>query len=122
MHEQSLIKSLLKQVDAVGRKHYAAGVLEVRIQIGPLSGVEPLLLQSAFDQLAYQSNAAGARLVIEEVPLVAECVSCQQQCEVNAFVFLCPTCGGNVNVIHGDGVQLVSVTLRDCVAAEESVS
>ena len=68
MHEQSLIKSLLTQVEQICRQHDSERVTEVRIEVGPLTGVEPLLLLSAFDLLTPQSVAAGARLVIDKVP------------------------------------------------------
>lgn len=112
MHERSLVKTLLKQVEEILRQHDAEQVTEVRVEVGPLSGVEPLLLSTAFEQLAPKSTAAGASLVIDEVALLGDCKSCGCEFEVNDFVFRCPTCGGNVRVIRGDELQLVSVTLE----------
>jgi hydrogenase nickel incorporation protein HypA/HybF len=112
MHEQSLIQDLLKQVDAIRRQHHAVAVSEVRVAIGPMSGVEPLLLASAFDCLSSESAAAGAKFVIDEVALLVQCKSCAQPFEVQDFWFRCPQCGGNVTVIHGDELQLVSVSLQ----------
>ena len=115
MHEQSLVKALLKQVDAIRRQHGAEQVAEVRIEVGPLSGVEPLLLIAAFKRLAPRSPAKAAMLVIDQVDLMAECKSCKQQFQIKNFDFRCPTCGNNVRVIRGDEFQLVSVSLLDPV-------
>ena len=113
MHEQSLVRTLLRQVDDIRRFHDARHVVEVRVEVGPLTGVEPLLLAAAFEQLAPKSPAAGAKIVIDEASLVAECLSCKRKSEVRHFVFRCPECGGNVRVIRGDKFQLVSVTLSE---------
>lgn len=113
MHEQSLIRSLLKQVDELRQQHGGGLVAEVRVQLGPLSGVEPLLLASAFDQLSSETSAGGAKLAVEEVTLLAKCDSCDREFEIHDFVFRCPTCQGNVRVTQGDEFQLVSVSLHD---------
>lgn len=122
MHEQSLTNALLTQVDAIRRRHNAERVTEVRVEVGPLSGVEPLLLATAFEQLAPQSSAAGSRLVIDEVALLAECQPCGREFEVQNFVFRCPTCGGNTRAIRGDEFQLVSVSLQSSDDFEEAAS
>lgn len=113
MHEQSLIKTLLRQVEEIRGQHDGERVTEVRVEVGLLTGVEPLLLMSAFDQLAPQSTAAGAKLVIDEVPLIARCKSCCCDFEVTDFVFRCPKCNGTVQVIRGDEFHLVSVSLYE---------
>lgn len=121
MHERSLVKALLKQVEEIRGQHDAAHVTEVRVEVGPLSGVEPLLLAMAFEQLASECPAAGANLVIDEVALLAECDSCHYAFDVTDFVFRCPTCGGNVRVKRGDKFQLVSVSLQCSEPTQELV-
>ena len=121
MHEQSLIKSLLTKVDAIRRQHDAEHVTEVRVEVGPLSGVEPLLLTNAFEQFAPASTAIGATLVIDEVSLLARCDLCSCEFELSDFIFRCPTCNGNVKVLRGDEVQLVSVSLQSSTQSERMV-
>ncbi len=112
MHEHSLVRSLLKQVEQIQREHEAECVVEVRVEIGPLSGVEPLLVSQAFEQLSSAGTVAGARLVIQNSPLLARCTTCDTEFEVIGFVFRCADCGGNVQVVQGDRFQLVSVSLQ----------
>jgi hydrogenase nickel incorporation protein HypA/HybF len=113
MHEQSLMRTLLKQVEEIRFEYNAERVQEVRVEVGPLSGVEPMLLASAFAQLASEETVAGARFVIDEVPLLAHCESCDNRFEILDFAFRCPACRGHVTTISGDEVQLVSVSLFD---------
>ena len=48
MHEMSLARCLLAQVGHLVEAHGGGTVRSIRVQLGPLSGVEPLLLASAF--------------------------------------------------------------------------
>ena len=121
MHEQSLMKQILRQVDAIRAQHAGEVVSEVRIEIGPLAGVEPLLLEAAFQQLAPQTSAAAARFVIDETPLTAECRSCRQEFEVQEFDFRCPSCGAGVRIVRGDELRLISITLHDAASLQEQV-
>ncbi|MBC8351141.1 MAG: hydrogenase maturation nickel metallochaperone HypA [Planctomycetes bacterium] len=110
------MKTLLRQVDSIRCEHNADRVTEVRVEVGPLSGVEPMLLSSAFALLASEQTVAGARLVIDKVPLLAHCEACDKEFEVNGFVFRCPTCRGNVKTISGDEFHLLSVSLSEANA------
>jgi hydrogenase nickel incorporation protein HypA/HybF len=112
MHEHSLVRTLLGHVDRLCKDHGGASVCEVHVQIGPLSGVEPLLVTSAFEQLRDGTSAAHAQLVIKEVPLEVRCSYCAEESEVQDFRFRCGRCGhDDVRVVRGDEFQLVSVTL-----------
>lgn len=111
MHEASLVRSLLNQVAQLAQNQGGGKVSEIRVELGPLSGVEPLLVASAFDQLAPASELAGARLVLDEVPLVAQCPKCGEF-TVERYDFRCPICGATqVTVVRGDEFRIVSFNL-----------
>ncbi|MFN0051299.1 MAG: hydrogenase maturation nickel metallochaperone HypA [Planctomycetales bacterium] len=113
MHETSLVESLLQQVAQLQRAHGGAPVEAVHVEIGPLAGVEPLLVQSAFAQLAVRHAIPDARLEVAQTPLVARC-SCCGEFEVVGFRFRCPQCGSaEVPVVRGDAFRLMSITLRE---------
>lgn len=112
MHERSLMRALLRQVESLVEEHDGTGVDEIRVQLGPLSGVEPLLLASAFDELSGDGIARGARLSINEVPLAARCLDCGLDFELDAARFRCPVCtSGRTRIKQGDGLVLESVTI-----------
>lgn len=111
MHEASLVDNLLRQVDELAASHGTTQVREVRLEIGLLSGVEPLLLRAAFDRLKAHSCAAQADLLIDDIGLKCRCKQCCGEYSTHELQFLCPTCGSvDVTVIGGDGVLLVSAT------------
>ena len=121
MHEVSLVQSLLEQVDRIVTEQGGRAAVEVRVEIGPLSGVEPLLVKAAFDQLTgRRSHETSVRaltslattLIIDEVPLTARCGSCHTEFIVERFRFVCPHCGlRETNVVRGDAFRLMSVTV-----------
>ena len=111
MHEFSLVRTWLQQVDRVVADHGGRAAVAVCVEVGPLSGVEPLLVKSAFEQLSDTSSARGATLSIDEVPLTAKCSACDSEFEVIDFRFACPACGsGETQTIRGDAFRLMSVT------------
>lgn len=122
MHEASLVRTLLHRVTDLLAEHHGGYVETIIVELGPLSGVEPLLVQSAFDQLVSQSPLAGAQLTINEIPLEAKCGQCQAGFEVESFRFLCPMCGAtNVQVVRGDEFRLLSITIQQSLTDKANV-
>jgi hydrogenase nickel incorporation protein HypA/HybF len=65
MHEMSLLRGLLNQIESIARKHSASRVTVVRLKLGPLAHIEPEHLREHFVQAARGTVAASARLEIE---------------------------------------------------------
>ncbi len=123
MHEMSLARSLLRQVAEIGQAHAHARVSEIHLEIGPLAGVEPLLLAAAFERLAGEWGVEGAALRIVETPLEAHCAACEATFAVAGFRFVCPNCGGiKCRVVRGEGLMLESVVFVPEASAPARVS
>ena len=116
MHEMSLIRSLLTQVRELAKEHGGGIVREIRVQVGPLSGVEPSLLASAWTHLRGAAELGEATLDVEQVLLEAACRTCDNVFHPVRFCFRCPKCGGTeTDVVRGDGVVLYGIVLDDAV-------
>lgn len=124
MHELSVCQSLLSQVETIAQQHQASRVTAVILHIGPLSGVEPALLQQAFTLARAGSVAAEATLVIEALPVRVKCQSCGQESEATANRLLCAHCGDyHTQLLSGDEMLLASVELDvDSRQPEQAVS
>lgn len=119
MHEASLVRTLLNKVAALLAEHGGGSVEQIQVELGPLSGVEPLLIQSAFEQLAPGHAMTEARLIINEIPLEAKCRRCGTLFEIECFKFRCTTCESfDVHVVRGDEFRLLNVTIRQPVNDE----
>lgn len=119
MHEASLVRTLLQQVADLLAAHRGDCVETIEVELGPLSGVEPLLVQSAFDQLVPSSPVAGARLIVKEVALEARCRTCRTEFAVGKFKFICPDCGStDIQIVRGDEFRLISISIQQSLTDE----
>ena len=112
MHELSLCQNLMDQVTELAHKHRARSVVSVRVQIGQLAGVEPMLLESAFTIARVGTVAEEAAMMTEVVTPCVVCNACGSESEVTPSSLLCLTCGGNdTRLIRGDELILARVEL-----------
>ena len=121
MHEASLVSSLLRQVHDIAFQNNATSIIEIRVEIGPLAGVESLLFSEAYDRLKADTLAADAVLRIDFVSLTCCCRTCQLKHETDELQFKCPACSSrDIDVTGGDSVVLHSVALNCKEEAETS--
>lgn len=112
MHELSVCQAMIGQLEAVAAEHGAPAVLALRVQIGPLSGVEPELLERAFPLASAGTLAEGAALRLETLPLRVACTKCGAETEARANRLVCGACGDwQTRLISGDELLLASVEL-----------
>lgn len=94
-------------------KQGATRVHSIRLRIGALSGVVPEALRFAFDALAAGTPAAGAALVIEDVPARFWCGACRSEFGAEDFVSLCPHCGqASAELRSGRELELNSLEIE----------
>lgn len=114
MHELSVCRSLLGEVERIATLHAAVEIVEIVIAIGPLSGVEAQLLERAFEVARAGTIAHGARLRIESEPVVVWCRDCDVETRVAPNALLCSACGTwRVAVKSGDALLLKRIELVD---------
>ena len=113
MHELSLCQDLIGQVTELARKHRARSVSCVRVQIGMLAGVEPLVLESAFDIARAGTVADQAEMITELVSPKVICQTCGAESDVSPSCSRCMACGGDdTKLIRGDELILARVELE----------
>jgi hydrogenase nickel incorporation protein HypA/HybF len=112
MHELGIVRRLLSYVRELQAANGGGAVREIRVQLGPLSGVEAELLLSAFQQLRDRETLTETILTIESVTLEACCRACDHRFQPLQFRFHCPRCGSSeTEITQGDGVILESISL-----------
>jgi len=113
MHEMSLARTLLKQLEALCRQERAEKIAAIHLRVGEFSGVEPDLLQEACRQLSEGTCLDRAEVRLEIVPLAAHCTTCDDSFRVEQFAFECPRCRSRrVTVTEGEELRLESVTFE----------
>lgn len=113
MHELSLCQDMMDQVMAIAKAHQAEKVVRITVRIGPLSGVEPLLLESAFTISRAGTLAEEAELVTEPQAIRVHCNLCGAESDATVNNLVCGQCGDyNTRLISGDELILARVELQ----------
>lgn len=114
MHERSLVAALLEQVARIAREQGSGSVRAIRLQVGELAGVEPLLIESAFHELKVEAVSPRCVLTMRHVPLTARCGDCGREVILERLLFQCPACRSTVlDVTGGDAVRLESIDIEE---------
>ena len=110
MHELSVCQALISQVEELAQREMAQRVERVRVGIGPLSGVEPQLLQHAYPLAAAGTLAENSELEIENRPIRVHCPTCGKTSDASASRLLCAHCGDwQTTLVSGDELMLLQV-------------
>jgi len=112
MHELSVCLALLDQVRSIARAHGATGVERIVLRVGPLSGIEPPLLENAYPLASAGTIAQSAVLDIEVVAVRVRCSECGAETQAQPNRLVCGRCGGfHTRVTSGDEMLLAHLEL-----------
>jgi hydrogenase nickel incorporation protein HypA/HybF len=114
VHERSLVRTLLRQVEEILREYPRARVCRIHVSVGEFAGVEAGLLEPAFEELTHATDLEGARLVVQLEPLEARCRSCHHLFRIMSFHFECPRCQHRaLEIVRGEQLILDRVELEE---------
>jgi hydrogenase nickel incorporation protein HypA/HybF len=117
MHERSLVKALLQQVEAIAIDHARSRVVSIHVCVGEFSGIEADLFVSAYEDLVENTSLADARLYVERATLRAACDRCGNEFRIEKFCFQCDRCGSlDLAICGGEELMLKSVKLQETEA------
>jgi hydrogenase nickel incorporation protein HypA/HybF len=103
----------LLQVADIAMNRGSHIVQRITIEVGPLSGVEPALLASAFAVLRAGGCAAQALLSIETPAVTICCLRCDAHSCVEPNRLVCSVCGDfRTRLVSGDELRLRRVELQ----------
>jgi hydrogenase nickel incorporation protein HypA/HybF len=113
MHELAICQALIAQVEALAEARDASVVTDIHVGIGPLSGVEAVLLQDAFPIAAAGTIASAASLHLRRTSVRVHCEECGAETDAKANRLLCGKCEHwRTTLIHGDELLLERVELN----------
>ena len=112
MHEYSIVQSLLDSCEENAKKNNSEKITKVVVKIGVMSGVEPDLLQTAFDTFKEGTMCEDCEFVINIQPIVIKCNECNTTSTLNKNEYACPSCHSvNLDVIDGEDMYLMQLEL-----------
>jgi hydrogenase nickel incorporation protein HypA/HybF len=110
MHELSVAEALLDAILLETTREPVAKVVQVNVEIGALSHLEPDALKFCFDAVVSGSIAEGARLNITQTPGRGRCLQCKAETDVQQLYDPCPECGAfGLEIIQGQELRLSSL-------------
>jgi hydrogenase nickel incorporation protein HypA/HybF len=110
MHEVSLLENTLELALSYAQQQGATQIHQLTLRVGQLSGVIPEALQFAFDIVAQGTIAEKAQLLIETIPAICYCQTCQQDFQPTDWIYECPTCHQLcTELLQGRDLELVSL-------------
>ena len=113
MHEYSIVQSLLDQCEQTAIANNATKVTKVIVKIGVMSGVEPDLLQTAFDTFKYGTICEECEYIQNIQPIVVSCHKCNAQSTLSKHEYYCPKCKSiELDVIDGEDLMLMQLELE----------
>lgn len=105
--------ALLDQVTAIAEERSARRVTRIELTVGPLSGIEIDLLESAWPIAAAGTLADDADFVVQPTPIVVQCNACGEQSSAEANRLVCGHCGAHqTRVVSGEEMILQRVELE----------
>jgi hydrogenase nickel incorporation protein HypA/HybF len=115
VHELSIAYDLIECVREQAAQRGIEHIVAVHMRLGVFSGVVKEALLFSFDVAAHGTILEGARLMIEDVPLVLHCRECGMEHTLGPIVDLrCPECGSaTAEVIRGRELELMAVEVPD---------
>lgn len=111
MHEYSVVQALLDQIERIAEENDADKVTKIIVKIGKMSGVEPHLLEIAFNTFKEKTVCDGAEFVMNVQPLTLRCRSCGALNELDEVYYRCPACE-SLEVDVADGEEMYLMTLE----------
>ncbi len=87
----------------------------IYLKLGALSGVVKEALLGSFEMACEDTPLKGARLVVEDVPVLIYCQSCQAQRTISSVqLFCCAECGTpSANVVQGKELEVVALEIEE---------
>jgi len=99
MHELSIALSIVELAEEECAR-LGGHVAAVHVRVGRLSGVVRHALLASYEMACEDTALAGSRLVIEDVPVVAQCVMCNARVSIRSIQDMCcDVCGTPANEI-----------------------
>ncbi len=111
MHELALAEGILAVAsDAANGENISS----IRIRVGRLQHVTQDSLQFAFELISENSNAKGAKIVVDEVPATYRCKQCDVEGEIDLPHFHCRSCSSvELEILSGEEILVDSVELSN---------
>jgi len=111
MHELSIAISIVELAQEESKRLGAERIEAVHLRVGALAGIVKDSLLFSYEMAVQDTELAGSRLVIEDVPALVHCPRCQAPRPIaSPQSFVCAVCGTPAfDVLSGRDLQVTAL-------------
>lgn len=115
MHEMGIAMQIAEIAQsAIPQNAKDIEIEAVNLRVGKLTAIVPDSLRFCFEIVSKDTPLAGAKLNIEEVPIVGVCKDCHAETTINEADFHCGKCNsGKLEIISGRELTVSSIEVAD---------
>jgi hydrogenase nickel incorporation protein HypA/HybF len=124
MHELSIAISLVEAAEEELEKLGPVEVLAIHLELGCLAGVVRDSLEFSYEIACQNTPLAGSRLLIEELPVLIDCLVCKEPREIASLQdFHCAVCGSiGGKVVQGRELRVVALEVNEIKTNDNGVA
>ncbi len=114
MHELSIAMSMIEMAAEESMRRGGVQVNAIHLKLGQLSGVVKEALLFSYDVACEGTSLEGSRLIIEEIPVIVYCPSCQTERALASIQrFCCAVCETPTSeVVRGRELEVVALEIE----------
>ena len=113
MHELAMVRGMYNVINEQIKKHDVKRVLQIRIVVGALTGVEDTTMKLCFEMYVQRTSLKGAELVIKRVPVKVRCRVCGNEYETGIPFSDCTVCGNKkMQILSGSELYIESLEVE----------
>ncbi|HSY65004.1 MAG TPA: hydrogenase maturation nickel metallochaperone HypA [Terriglobales bacterium] len=115
MHELSIAMSIVEMAQEEAEQRGGAQISAIHLKLGNLSGVVKEALLSSYELACEGTAVSGSRLIIEEIPVVVYCPTCQAPRPVSSLqLFCCAECATPTSeIVQGKEIEVVALEIEE---------
>lgn len=114
MHEIGVVRQMCKTVMEFAAENQIQSISEIVVEIGELSLIIPKYVEDVYPLVVEDTMLKDTKLIIEEIPGLAECDECDEIFNVVEHKGYCPNCGSfEKTVLTGKDFNIKEVHIQE---------
>lgn len=114
MHEMSYVELCIEQLEDIIKENNVNELLSATLNIGESSGVEEDFFRVCWNEAIKETNLKETKLIVNMIPSIGRCLSCNNTFEIKKNNYTCPVCGktNNFTPISGKDIEISEVEAK----------
>ena len=114
MHEIGVVRQMCKTVMEFAAENQIQSISEIVVEIGELSLIIPKYVEDVYPLVVEDTMLKDTKLIIKEIPGLAECDECDEIFNVVEHKGYCPNCGSfEKTVLTGKDFNIKEVHIQE---------